>query len=287
MICACSEAFGQNTDLARVEYTYIPQGKSENSVSRFRTFVNVPFRLNWEGSYLIAGFEYRNLDLDFEDAVPFETTQLDRFQLFRTSVSYTFKMKNNWRFAAKVGAELNSNFETDKITNRDINFTGAAYLIRDRSGDSIAKPDRLIIGLNYATTAGRPFPIPVINYYKKFKPNWSYSVGTPKTNIKYFAGKKHALQGFITLDGFFSNIQNNLVIPKTDGSSVTGENISMTLVFGGLGYEYYFTKHLLFYAYGGYTVFNEIRVRDGKRNNLYTINDANTYYLRSGIKLKI
>ncbi|MBX2827998.1 MAG: hypothetical protein KTR22_07535 [Flavobacteriaceae bacterium] len=287
LACVGAQVCAQNTDLARIEYTYIPQVDSENSVSRFRALINVPFQLNWEGSYLIAGFEYRNLDLDFEDPVPFETQNLDRFQLFRTSLSYTFKMKKNWRFAAKVGAEVNSNFENDKITNRDINVTGAVFMIRDRSGDSISKPDRLILGLNYSTTAGRPFPIPIVNYYKKFHPNWSYSVGTPKTNLKYTAGKKHALQGFVTLDGFFSNIQNNLNVPNSDGSSSLAENISMTLVFGGVGYEYYFTKHLLFYLYGGHTFFNEIRLRDGKRNSLYKINEANTYYLRSGIKFKL
>ena len=279
--------YAQSTDLARVEYTYIPQSDSENSVSRFRAFVNVPVRLNWEGSYLVAGLEYRNLDLDFEDQVPFDVTNLGRFQLFRGSLSYTFKIKDHWRFAAKVGAEVNSNLEESELTNRDVNFTGAVFVIRDRSGDTIAKPDRLILGLNYTTNAGRPFPIPVVNYHRKFHPNWSYSVGTPKTNLKYRHGKKHAFQGFVTLDGFFSNIQNNLEVAKTDGTSTTAENISMTLVLGGLGYEYFFTKHLLFYVYGGYTMFNEIRLRDGKRNSLYKINEANTYYLRSGIKFKL
>ncbi len=285
-IC-CFDVCAQTSDLARVEYTYIPQSDSDNSVSRFRAFVNVPFRLNWEGSYLLAGFEYRNLDLDFEDEVPFDKANLDRFQLFRASLTYTCKFKNNWRLAARVGAELNSNFENDDITHRDVNFTGAVFLVKDRTGDSIAKPNRLILGLNYTTNAGRPFPIPLINYHRKFHPNWSYSLGTPKTNLKHTMGKKHSLQSFVTLDGFFSNIQNNLEVRNPDGSTSSSENISMTLVLGGLGYEYYFTKNLLFYAYGGYTLFNEIRLRDGKRNSLYKINEANTYYLRSGIKFKI
>ena len=47
-----------------------------------------------------------------------------------------------------------------------------------------------------------------------------------------------------------------------DGTFSSAENISMTMVLGGLGYEYAFTKHLLFYAYGGYTFYNEIKHRD-------------------------
>jgi hypothetical protein len=196
-------------------------------------------------------------------------------------------MKKDWRLAAKVGAEVNSNFESGEVTKEDLNFTGAVFIIKNRSGDTIAKPSRFIIGLNYTTNAGRPFPLPVINYYKKFHPDWSYSVGTPKSNLKYMMRKKHAIQGFVTLDGFFSNIQNNIDIINTDATISTAENISMTLVLGGIGYEYLFSKHLVFYAYGGHTIYNEIRLRDSKRNSLYKINEKNTYYLRTGIKFKI
>lgn len=65
------------------------------------------------------------------------------------------------------------------------------------------------------------------------------------------------------------------------------ENISMTMALGGLGYEYYISKHILFYLYGGWSFYNEMRLRDTDLNNLYVLNDENTFYLRSGIKIKI
>ncbi len=277
----------QEADLARVEYTYIPQAKSENSVSRLRAFVNVPFQLGWEGSYLIAGVEYRNLDLDFKDPVPFATNNLNNFQLFRATLAYTFKMKRDWRFVAKAGCEIHSNFENSTFGGDDVRFTGSLFMIKDKSGEEVQKPSRFIIGLNYSTNAGRPFPIPLLNYYKKFRPNWSYSLGTPKTNLKHFLSEKQALSAFITLDGFFSNIQNDLEITNEDGSVSLAGNISMTQVLGGLGYEYFFTKNLLFYFYGGHTFYNEIRLRDSKRKSLFKINDENTFYIRTGLKFKI
>jgi len=277
----------QTTDLARLEYTYIPQSNSENTVSRVRAFINLPVELNWEGSYLIAGLEYRNIDFDLKDAVPFDKNNLQRLQLFRTTMAYTFDMSKNWRFVGKVGMEIDSNFEDRQIRGEDVRFTGSLFFIKDLSGENVETPSRLIFGLNYSTNAGRPFPIPLLNYHKKFKPNWSYSVGTPKTNLKHTINKKHAFQGYITLDGFFSNLQNDLFIPNAHGSVTSADNISMTLVLGGLGYEYYFTKNLLLYVYGGHTIYNEIRLRDEFRNNLYKINDKNTFYLRSGIKFKL
>lgn len=277
----------QDTDLARIEYTNIPQAKSENSVSRFRTFVNVPFRIKDDTDYLILGLEYRNLDLDFKDQVPFEVNNLGKFQLFRGAIAYTFKRNSPWRFAFKLGLEVNSNFEKGSVIQEDMNLTGAAFMIKDVSGDSILKPHRLIIGLNYSTNQGRPYPLPVINYYKKFHPQWSYSIGTPKTNLKYFVNDKNIFQTFVTLDGFFSNIQNNIAVNNQDPSSPIANNISMTLVLGGLGYERQFTKHLVFYVYGGHTLYNEIRLRDNNRKSLYKINEENTFYFRSGLKFKI
>jgi len=282
-----SVSFSQESDLARIEYTLVPQSNSKNTVNRFRAFINCPLKLGANGSYVIPGIEYRNFDLDIKDQLPFSTDNLGRFQMFRLSLAYTFKIKGAWRLALRTGAELASNFEENQISNRDINFSGAAFLIRIRSGEDVEKPNRFILGLNYSTNAGRPFPLPIINYYRKFNPKWSYSLGSPKTNLKHFWNEKNTVQAFITLDGFFSNIQKKREIPQQDGTSPLVENISMTMVLGGLGYEHGFSKHLFFYAYGGYSFYNEIRIRDSYNNNIYVLNNKNTFYLRTGIKFKI
>lgn len=291
MIVICCFAmpfcYAQTTDLARIEYTYLPQTNSDNSINRFRAFINFPIELGWDGHYLVPGVEYRNFDLDIKDPVPFDIDQLGKFQLFRASVGYTFKLKNKWRFAAKLGAELASNFSESRIHNNDINFTGAVFMIQDKTGDGYEKPSRLIVGLNYSTNAGRPFPLPILNYFKQFQPKWSYSLGSPKTNIKYQVSDKSAIQSFITLDGFYSNIQNNRDVFNEDGSTSSASNISMTSVLGGIGYEYAFTKHLLYYGYFGHTFYHQIRLRDTDRNTLYRLNDDNTFYLRTGIKFKL
>ena len=277
----------QTTDLARLEYTLIPQANSDNSINRFRGFVNFPIPLEWDGSYLVPGLEYRNVDLDIEDRVPFDIKNVQKFQMFRLSMGYTFKMSKAWRVGMKVGVEIASNFEQRTAKGSDLRFTGAGYVINDRTADSIAKKDRLIIGLQYSTNAGRPFPIPVVNYYKEFHPNWSYTLGVPKMNLKRTLTDKQTVQAFITVDGFFSNLQNDL--PINNGTDIPGmaDNISMTVVLGGLGYEYFFSRHLLFYFYGGYTGFNEIRLRKSNRETLYKINEENTFYIRSGIKFKL
>lgn len=276
----------QNTDLMRVEYTYVPQQNSDNVFGRTRAFINFPIPLDWEGSYLIPGIEFRSVNLDLNGNLPFETAELNLYTSYRATMAYTCKFESGWRMGIKIGAELASNFERTDFLGDDLRFSGAVFMVKDNSGDQVLKPNRWVIGLEYSTNAGRPFPIPIINYYRQFAPKWSYSVGTPKTNIKHRFAKNQTLQAFVSIDGFFANIQNNVNFTQND-TQVTANNISMTTAFAALGYEYYFSEQLLFYAYGGYTVFNEIRLRDNSRNNLFTFNDSNTVYFRTGIKFKI
>jgi len=275
----------QNTDLARIEYTYFPQSDSDNSFRRFRTFVNFPIKLKKKGSYLFPGVEYENINFKFNDKAPvLERDELDRFQSFSASLGYTFKMQKNWRFAATAGLMLASNYEMGEVLSDDLLYTGSVFFIKDEKGEETLRPWRLILGLHYSTTSGMPFPLPVVNYYREISPNWSYSAGVPKSNLKYSFNEKHHLQLFATLDGFFANIQNNRVMSTT---GQVAKNISMTIVLGGIGYEYNFTKHLVYYLYAGHTLMNDIRLRNGNKDDVYEVNKTNTFYGRSGIKFKI
>lgn len=278
------ESYGQSTDLARLEFTYFPQSDSKNSFRRTRAFINYPIKLGKEGSYLVPGLDYENIHFKYHDPAPFDKGEdLDRYQSFKLALGYTFKINERWRFAAQGGVLLASNFENGTVTNDDLLYTGGALFIKD-SGEEIEKPWRLMFGLYYSTTSGWPFPLPVVNYYKEFQPDWSYTLGVPKTNLQYQATKRSHFQAFVTLDGFFANIQDNRPLRNSDK---VAENISMTIVLAGIGYEFNFTEHFVYYLYGGYTVMNDIRMRDRNRDDVYDINKGNSFYGRTGLKLKI
>ena len=91
----------------------------------------------------------------------------------------------------------------------------------------------------------------------------------------------------MTLDGFFANIQNNFAINPLDFTGKIAENISMTIVLAGLGYEYNFTENLSLYLYAGHTLMNDIRLRDGNLDKVYTITETNSFYGRTGLKFSI
>ncbi len=278
----------QTSDLARAEYTYFPQRDSDNSFRRFRVLANFPIKLNNRGSYLVTGLEYRNINFLYRDETTFITDNLERFSSFEVNIGLTFKLKNDWRFAMRGGLIVASNFEQNKFISDDLLFTGSFYFLKNKKKEGILKPWRLILGLRYSTTAGRPFPLPFINYYKRFTPSWSFVLGVPKTNIKYYFNERNIIQGLVTLDGFFANIQNNRVFFSQQENDIrNANNISMTIALAGIGYEHYFTKHLLFYTYTGFTIINDIRLRNEDKEDVLTINEKNSLYIRGGIKLKI
>ena len=283
-----SSAMAQLTDLARVEYTYFPQSDSDNSFRRFRTFLNFPIKLKKEGSYLVPGIEYRNVHFKFYDDTSFETLHLDRFQSFTATLAYVFHLNNNWRVGLQTGAKAASNFSTNELLSDDIIYEGAVYFIKIKKGEDILKPTRIIFGLHYSTTTGFPFPLPVAHYYKKFHPKWSYMLGVPKTNLKYHTNNRNVLQAFVTLDGFYANVQDNFdVTPTVNDNTALANSMSMTVVLAGIGYEYSITEHLGLYVYAGHTIRNDIRLRDVDRNDVYTINSVNTFYARGGLKFSV
>lgn len=270
----------QTSDLLRIEYLNLPNSDTKNSVNRFRGLFQLPIEIQ-DGSYLVIGGDYRYLDLKLEN-VPFDTGDLQSVQTIEGTVGYLHKLKeSDWYYGFKVGVRMASNFDS-KLISDDYLYLAAAYAIRDRTKEGLAdKPNRLVLGLDYSTTPGRNYPLPILNYYREFHRNWTYTLGVPKTNVRYKFDAINHVQAFVTLDNFFANIQANKTV-----NGKLAENISQTIILGGLGYEHYFTEHLLYYGYAAYSISNDYRLRNNKRDDIYTIDDKNTLYFRTGIKFK-
>jgi len=289
----CSAGFAQTTDLARVEYLNIPFSKSDNSISRYRALVQAPIPIDEEnGGIFVVGLEYRYINFslkDTEDVIAFGDNLVESSQDMRLNLGYTWKFNEDWRFGVRAGARINSTLE-DNIGNDDVIYEGGIYAILDKKNDStVAKPYRLILGLTYTTTPGRNYPLPLINYYREFHPNWTFTLGVPKTNVRHYLNDNHkdALQAFATLDNIFANIQNNFVpVSSQNPNGKQVENIEHTIGLLGIGYEHFFTDHLLFYGYAAHSVYNDFRLENNDGDKIYKINTKNTPYFRAGLKFK-
>ncbi len=285
-IIACSVLFLQNTfaqltDLARVEYSFIPKSKSEDQYTRLRFALNYPIKTK-EDCYIVVGAEYNSIFLNLEDDYPFDVENLDLVHIVDLNLGYTFKAKKNWRVAFNFNPRIASTL-TQSITGDDFFLNGGVFFIKDEKWNTnLKRPYSLILGLTYNATTGIPFPLPFINYSRDIDDKWGFSLGVPKSSLKYYINSKNSLQIFGSLDGYFANVQERFTI---DNQSV--DRVSLSVLVGGLGYDYKFTKHLVWYLYSGYTFRLNNVLRDEKRNEVFKLDDLNAFYLRTGLKFKI
>jgi len=61
----------------------------------------------------------------------------------------------------------------------------------------------------------------------------------------------------------------------------------MSLILGGLQYEYHITKHIQFYTRTSYILSSSVNLRDDDRDNIQELDSSNSLYLRTGVRFKI
>ncbi|AXG68151.1 hypothetical protein KORDIASMS9_00341 [Kordia sp. SMS9] len=282
LIFCCSEVQAQLSDLARIDYTLIPNAKSNVEYSRFRALFNYPIKLKDDNTYLFLGLDYSNIHLRSEIDFPFNTRDLNDFQLLDFSIGYTTPLRNNWRLGVRFQPGFSTNLVADALSIKDVVLSGTIAFIKQGKKYN-DKSTRLILGVTYGGNSGFNFPLPFVSYYKKFRPNWSYNLGIPKTNLQYYFSPKHRLKAYAQLDGFTSNLQRE--VPIIDGEAA--ESINLSLILTGLQYEYHFTKQLQFYARAAYILAINNELRSDNRDPIFSLDNEAKIYLRSGIKFKI
>ncbi|WP_299525505.1 DUF6268 family outer membrane beta-barrel protein [Winogradskyella sp.] len=280
-ICCIHSVKAQLTDLARIEYSFIPSSRSEDQYTRLRAILNYPIKIK-DKDYLVVGGEYNRIILNLEEDYPFNVNQLNRLHIIDLNLGYTFKCKNNWRLALNINPRIASTL-TNSITSEDLFLNGGIFAVKDRTdATDIKRPYRLVLGLTYNTTAGLPIPLPFVSYFRQLNENWSFNLGVPKSNLKYVFNKKINVQAFTALDGYFANIQEPILVNNREV-----DHISLSVAVGGLGYEYSFTQHLVAYCYLGYTFRLNNVLRNSDRDEIFALDNLNAFYLRTGLKFKI
>ena len=160
-----------------------------------------------------------------------------------------------------------------------MNYTVGAY----KNIKDVEKPFILVLGISYNGTSPIEVPLPFLFYEKRFHPNWSYVLGVPKSGMKYFTKKGHFFQTELFLDGYYVNIQNNILLPGNNLST----DVSSTALLLTLGYQYKITKDMSVYLIGGHSLFQNGVLRDEKRNDIFTLNDEAGLYFRTGFRIGI
>ena len=274
------QAAAQSTDIFRFDYLNIPENDTGIKTQRYRLLFNLPFKLNEKKDYLVTGLEYNRFDVGYSREFPFDRSELIRFHVVDLNLGYITKWNENWNFIALLTPRLASNF-IEGVETEDffINAT-ATFWKENKTAD---KPYRIVLGLSYNSTTGLPIPLPVVSYYKRFHPKWSYTLGIPRSNFKYHASSKHTFETTLLLDGYFINVQNDILLPDNQ----IGSKISLSALVGALGYQYNISKRMALFALFGRSFEQEGKLRDNQRQDVFLLNDEWNLYIRTGFKIGI
>ena len=276
-VCFLSNA--QSSDLFRLEYQRIPENDTGINTSRYRALVNIPFKLN-ENNYLVVGGEYNEFDIEFKKSAPFDKAQVEKLHIIDFNLGYITKWNDNWRLVGIVTPRVASNL-TEGISSDDIFFNATASFWKEAKDAD--KPFRIVLGLSFNSTTGIPIPLPLVSYYRRFHPKWSYTLGIPKSNMRYHISDKHSLQLALLLDGYFINIQDDFQLP--DGE--VGSRISLSALVGTLWYQYNINKNMSFYATFGRSILLEGTLRNDARDDVFLLNNEANLFLRGGFRISI
>ncbi len=257
----------------------MPENSLKIKTSRVKLLANIPFKV-FKKDILVVGGEYNW----YNYSVPTETfanvDDLSKFKVVDFNLAYVLKWNEDWRLVGVVTPRWASNF-TNGIQREDfnINYTVGAY--KDKK--DVEKPFRLVLGLAYNASSPLKIPLPVVYYEKRFHPDWSYTLGVPKMGLKHFTKKQHFFQTEVILDGYYVNIQNDILL----SDSALSTDISSTAVLATFGYQYKFTKDISLYAMTGYTLYQSGALRNEDRLNVFTLNDGYGWYFRTGFRIGI
>ncbi|MDH3796462.1 MAG: DUF6268 family outer membrane beta-barrel protein [Flavobacteriaceae bacterium] len=265
--------------MARIEYSSLPDSKSETESRRYRILINAPIKTGLD-EYMVLGGDYSNIEIRPRNPLPFDASSLRTLHVIDFNMGYIFKWNENWRFVGIFSPRIASNLESTIVPN-DFKVNATATLWKDRK--DAEKPFRLVLGLSYNSATGLPIPLPLINYYRRFHPKWSYTLGIPKSQFRYYLSEKHIFDASLFLDGYFVNIQNEIPVPDDKIANA----ISLSLVVGSIGYQFKISKYVSWQSWIGHSIIQKGVLRDNDRNKVFEINSDPGFYFRSGIKMSI
>ena len=272
--------WGQTPDVFRAEYMLMPENRAGVETSRIKLLANVPIAIRNKRDFIVLGSEYNRYNFEVPDTLFANSGDLRKLHVLDLNFAYVYKLTEEWRLVGVVTPRWSSNFVKElQEDDFNINYTVGAY--QDKK--DIEKPFRLVLGLSYNSNSPVQIPLPVLYYEKRFHPNWSYILGVPKSGMKYFTPKGHFFQTELFVDGYYVNIQNNILL----AGNTLSTDVSYTALLLTLGYQYKITKDMSVYLVGGHSLFQNGALRDNDRKDIFTLNDEAGFYFRTGFRIGI
>lgn len=270
----------QTPDVIRAEYMLMPTNSTEAKTSRIKLVANIPIPVRDKKDFIVLGAEYNMINFEIPDGRIPNSNSIEKLHVLDINFAYVYKLTEEWRIIGVITPRWSSNL-VEKLQPDDFNINYTAGVYKDKK--NIEKPYKLVLGASYNASSPVQVPLPVVYFEKRFHPQWAYVLGVPKSGMKYFTPKGHFFQTELFIDGYYVNIQNNILLPgNTIATDVSSSTILLTF-----GYQYKITKDMSVYLMGGHSLVQNGVLRDADRKDIFTLNDGSGLYFRTGFRIGI
>ena len=230
----------------------------------------------------IVGFSlaYQNFDFSFSESTnTIDLSSFENMQVLRGNVSLIKPLKNSFSFMLSAGTSLMSNFDNG-ISSEDFVFNAIVGVVKKWGDDE--RNSTLLIGAFYGTQLGEPTLLPALSFSQKLNEHWSYSLGLPVTGVNYRINENHRFALLASPQGIFGN---NSTEVRVDGNrSITNTKLQFNGINTRISYQFRFTKHLAFFAEGGFIPISTLKILDNDNNEIIDLDPGSGTYVNAGIR---
>jgi len=279
-------AFGQNLDLLKIEYSYIPYSQYKNSpnsplnnietqVRKLSVSLSFPIRINSSKTYLINSFSGQMLNFGIKN-IPAQFTYVepDRLYLISYSLSFLHYFNRTWSMILSLKPVLAS--DLNNVKNDHYKLQGESLF-----GYNINKFTQVGFGASYNADFGKYQFLPLFKlmYYdsEKFMIN---AIIPQSFNISYFL--KDAFQL-----GFAGSVEGNNYRIGDSNSPIKNSSLKFSNLVVGPFFKINISNNL-YLRFDSGIVFNRIYENyNSVNNNIRQVDLKNNYFVNGSISVSI
>lgn len=279
MTVITSKIYGQlDHDILSINYAVAPKGNDDLDFSKTDIKINLPTM--FRKGILSNSLSINYYEMNFENALNFNTKDLENVYDFNYTLSYAYPIYEKWELEWNAGVSLISNL-TNNITSEDFLFNGGVIAVKN--GGTIDNPSKLKFGLTYSTITGIPRILPHFSFAKYVNSKFNYSLGFPMSYATFHLNNRSILNSVFWVDGFYSNLSNPVYINYSDSAQKTSFS-SLTL---GLDYNYKMDESWSIIFKAGYSLTNKYEILDQENNLIYDFETATKPFFSTGIRFDL
>jgi Domain of unknown function (DUF6268) len=253
MMLFLTKSFSQNQN--NISYDRIHYNNKKIITSTEDHF-RVEFGLN-KSLNVFGNFSNQQIILD-DKPFNYNSNKITNLYSFDIGFKKEIAFKSDWKANITLNPQIRTN-DFDQI-NKD-NFIPNTTINFNKK---FKNDSDLAFGVEYGTLFGKPKLYPIFQYNKAISSKFSYSIGFPKSSLKYNANEKNNFKIVGNYNGYYSEIDSNMSVNKS---------FFLSKIETSLQYNYIFYNESIVTINIGKSFENRLKIENNNVNTNHQFNN--------------